>query len=55
MEVSSTTNTSGIAAALAAAAAADVTVIVLGIDHNIEHEGVPTPSISIFIALFIWY
>lgn len=40
VEISSTTNTSGIAAALAAVAQADVTVVVVGIDHNVEHEGV---------------
>jgi hypothetical protein len=39
VEVSSTTNTSGIAAALAAVVEADVTVLVVGIDHTVEHEG----------------
>jgi hypothetical protein len=36
VEVSSTTNTSGIAPALAAVAAADVTVLVLGIDKTVR-------------------
>ena len=47
VEILSTTNTSGIAAALAAVAQADVTVLVVGIDHTVEHEGVDTPNTAL--------
>ena len=40
-------NASGIPAAVAAVAAADVVVMVLGIDHDIEHEGVDVSNTSL--------
>lgn len=43
----SSTNTSGIAAALDAVKSSDATVLCLGIDHDIEHEGIDRTSINL--------